>query len=142
MQLREYHEEITCFYSSCFRALQWEWAFYYNNEFIVDRNATLEIFVPLVTLINITILFDHRENKQNNPAVAFSPQADCTDWMTAAANEVVLIMRLEGVAWSVQHISTSINLSFLDQSRCFFFQVALHLSLRGWVDSGDRTQDL
>jgi hypothetical protein len=64
-------------------------------------------------------------------------------------------LRIEGVAWSAQRIPTVTNLGFLDRSRYFFFQVALQLSSRGWVDpvpdplllrksgnAGNRTQDL
>jgi hypothetical protein len=65
------------------------------------------------------------------------------------------VLRVEGVQWSAQRIPTAVNISFLDQSRYFFIQIAPQLSSRGWVDpvpdlllfrksgrAGNRTRDL
>jgi hypothetical protein len=38
--------------------------------------------------------------------------------------EVVPTFAVDGAAWSVQRITTVVNLNFLDWSRYFFFQVA------------------
>jgi hypothetical protein len=60
--------------------------------------------------------------------MAFSPQANYTNTSAATAGEVVLTLHVEGVAWSVQQFLSAINLSFLDSSHHFFFQVAPQLS--------------
>jgi hypothetical protein len=56
-----------------------------------------------------------------------SPQANYTDRATATVGEVVPTLQVEGVTWSVQWISTAVNLVFLDWSRYFFFLVAPQL---------------
>jgi hypothetical protein len=75
---------------------------------------------------------------------------------TAGAGEVnANVRRYKGMGWSVQLVSTFVNLSFLDRSRYYFFQVAPHLSSRGRLDpvpeplllrksgsAGNRTRDL
>jgi hypothetical protein len=86
-------------------------------------------------------------------SVAFSPQANCTEWPTATGR-LILVPYFVGVAWSARLVPTAVNLGFLDRSRYFFFQVAPHLSSRGWVDpvpdplllrksdsAGNRTRD-
>jgi hypothetical protein len=38
------------------------------------------------------------------------------------------------VMWLARRFPTAISLGFLDRNRYLFFQVALHLNSRGWVD--------
>jgi hypothetical protein len=81
----------------------------------------------------------------------FSPKSNYTDRGTSACRR----LRIEGVAWSAQRISTAVILGFLDPGRYFSIQVAPQLSSRGWVDhvpdplflrksgsAGSRTRDL
>jgi hypothetical protein len=65
--------------------------------------------------------------------VAFSLQANYTDWATDATGSVVRLLRVQGVAWLAQRIRTAVNFGILDWSRYFLFQVAPQLSSRGWV---------
>jgi hypothetical protein len=88
---------------------------------------------------------------------AFSLQANYTDWATATCRRnLVPTLADRGVSCGQRSGSPmAVNLSFLDRSRYFFFQVAPRLSSRGWVDSipdplllrkfgspGNRTRDL
>jgi hypothetical protein len=95
-------------------------------------------------------------NIQTN-SVAFSLQANYIDWATATCwRNLVPNFADRGVS-SGQHDGspTVVNLSFLDRSCYFSFQVVPHLSSWGWVDpvpdplplrkcgsSGNRTRDL
>jgi hypothetical protein len=55
-------------------------------------------------------------HKQTN-SVAFSPQANYTYRMAAACRRSQCqLLRVEGVAWSVQRITVAVNLRSLDQS--------------------------
>jgi hypothetical protein len=89
--------------------------------------------------------------------MTFIPQANSTYWVTATHQSILVpTFVVRDVSRGQRGVmSTAVNLSFLDQSRYFFFQVAPHLSSRGWVDpvpdplllrkSGsarNRTQDL
>jgi hypothetical protein len=85
-----------------------------------------------------------------------SSQVKYTDRVTAACRRSKCqLLRVEGVAWSVQRIPTAVNLGGLDRSRCFFIHVAPQLSSRRTVDpvpdplllrksgmAGNRTRDL
>jgi hypothetical protein len=68
--------------------------------------------------------------------MAFSLQANYTDWVTATSWQIVVQSLVDRGMSCCQcgGTPTAINLSFLDWSRHFFFQVAPHLSSRGWVD--------
>jgi hypothetical protein len=69
-------------------------------------------------------------------STAFSPQVNYTDWATAI-DQRILVPTFEdrGVSRSQRGGTlTAVNLSFLDGSRYFFFQVAPHLSSRILVD--------
>jgi hypothetical protein len=61
---------------------------------------------------------------------SLSPQANYTDRATADCRQRQLL-RVEGVAWSVQRIPTAVNLGFIDRSLYFFIQVAHQLFSRG-----------
>jgi hypothetical protein len=88
--------------------------------------------------------------------VAFSPQANYTDWAAATCRRnLVPTFADRGVSRGQRGGSrTAVNLSFIDRSLYFFFQVAPHLSSRSWVDpvpgprllicgsAGNRTRDL
>jgi hypothetical protein len=95
-------------------------------------------------------------NKQNIYSVAFSPQANYTDRATAIGRRN-LVPTFADRGYHVVKAAKppAVNLSFLDRSRYFFFQVAPHLSSRGWMDpvpgpvllkksgrAGKRTRDL
>jgi hypothetical protein len=69
-------------------------------------------------------------------SVALSPQAKYTDWATAICRRnLVPTFAARRVSRGQRRGShTAVNLSFLDRSRYFCFQVALHLSSRGWLD--------
>jgi hypothetical protein len=96
----------------------------------------------------------HKTKKLNS--VAFSPQATYTDRASAACRRSYSqLLRIEGVAWSVQWIPKAFYFGFLDRSRYFSIQVAPQLPSRGWVDpvpeplllrksvnAGNRTRDL
>jgi hypothetical protein len=68
-------------------------------------------------------------------SMAYSPQTIYTDWATAAGKWVLVQTFADrGVSRGQRGWThTAINLSFLDWSHYFFFQVAPHLSSRGWV---------
>jgi hypothetical protein len=73
-----------------------------------------------------------KKNKQAN-SVAFSPQANYTDWATTTGWRILVPTFTDrGVSCS-QHSGTpmAINLGVLDWSRYFLFHVALHLSSQG-----------
>jgi hypothetical protein len=69
-------------------------------------------------------------------SVAFSPQANYTDWATDIGLQIlVLTFADRGVSHGQRgRTPTIVNLSFVDRSHYFFFQVVPHLSSRGWVD--------
>jgi hypothetical protein len=68
--------------------------------------------------------------------MALSPQANYTDGATAMGRRnLVQTFADRGVSrGQLGGTPTVVNLSFLDRSRYFSFQVAPHLSSRGWVD--------
>jgi hypothetical protein len=70
-------------------------------------------------------------------SVPFSLQANSTDWSTAIDRRILVPISVDtGVSRGQRSGTlTAINLNFLDRSRYFFFQVALHLSSWVWVDS-------
>jgi hypothetical protein len=67
--------------------------------------------------------------------VAFSPKSNYTDWATATGRRILVPTLMDrGVPRGQRGgTTTAVNLSFLDCSRYFFFQVAPHLSSRGSV---------
>jgi hypothetical protein len=69
-------------------------------------------------------------------SVAFSLQANYTDWATATFwRNLVRTFADKDVSHGQRGGSpTVINLSFQDWSSYFSFQVAPHLSSRGWMD--------
>jgi hypothetical protein len=73
---------------------------------------------------------------QTRNSVVFSRQANYTDWATATSRRnLVPTFSDRGVSRGQRGGSpTVVNLSFLDRSCYFFFQVVPHLSSRGWVD--------
>jgi hypothetical protein len=93
--------------------------------------------------------------KNKTTSVSFSPQANYSDWATVACRRN-LVPTFADRELSRGHRSgspTVFNLSFLGQS--LYFQVAAHLSSRGWVEpvpdpqllresgsAGNRTHDL
>jgi hypothetical protein len=79
-------------------------------------------------------------SKQTTNSVALSPQANYTDWATATCwRNLVPTFVVRGVSHGQCGRSpTVVNLSFLDQSHYFFFQVAPHLSSQGL--SGPRSK--
>jgi hypothetical protein len=68
--------------------------------------------------------------------VSLSPQENYTDWATANCQwNLVPTFAHRKVSHGQRGGSpTVVNFSFLDRSRYFSFQVAPHLSSRGWVD--------
>jgi hypothetical protein len=78
-------------------------------------------------------VFPCRLLKKNS--VAFSPQYRYTKWATATSRGILVLTFVDrGVSCSQRGLTPmAMNLSFLDHSRYFFFQVA-HLSSWGWVD--------
>jgi hypothetical protein len=82
----------------------------------------------------------HRLKVTKTKSVALSPQANYTDWTTATCRRnLVHIFVDRGVSRGQRGGSpTVVNLSFLDRSRYFFFQVAPHLSSQGL--SGHRSR--
>jgi hypothetical protein len=68
-------------------------------------------------------------NKQTN-SVAFRQQANYTDWATATGQRILVPTFVDrGMSLGQRGgTSTAVNLSFLDRSLYFFFQVAPHLS--------------
>jgi hypothetical protein len=79
---------------------------------------------------------DRVHNKLNTKLHGVSPRANYSDRATAACRRSdCQLLRIEGChVVSVTHPYGRI-LGFLDRSRYFFFQVALQLYSRGWVDS-------
>jgi hypothetical protein len=73
-------------------------------------------------------------NKTNS--IAFSPEANYTDWAIATVWRILMPTFVDrgGSRGQRGRIPMAVNLSFLDRSRYFFFQVVPHLSSRGWVD--------
>jgi hypothetical protein len=68
--------------------------------------------------------------------VAFSPQANYADWATATGRRILVPTFADRGVSCCQRggTPTALNLSFLDRSRYFFFQVAAHICSWGWVD--------
>jgi hypothetical protein len=80
----------------------------------------------------------YNKKQTNKQKVFFSPQANYTDWATAAAGEVVSTLRKEGVARSTQPIHTAVNPSFIDRNAYLFFQITPHLKSRGLVNTSQK----
>jgi hypothetical protein len=60
-------------------------------------------------------LYLRTEHDKQNKLRGFSPQANYTDRATAACRRTLWKpLRIVGVAWSAQRISTAVNLGFLD----------------------------
>jgi hypothetical protein len=78
-------------------------------------------------------------NKQTN-SVALSPRKNYTDWATATSQRNLVPTFVDrGVSRGKRGGSpTVVNLSFLDRSRYFFFQLAPHFSSQGL--SGPRSR--
>jgi hypothetical protein len=78
---------------------------------------------------------------KTNP-VALSPQMNYTDWATSTCRiNLVPTIVDRGVSRSQRGRSPTVgNLSFLDRSQYFFFQVAPHLSSQGL--SGPRSRPI
>jgi hypothetical protein len=96
------------------------------------RSRPLSVSVCLHRRITQQMLLAyHRHNKTNS--VAFRPQAKYTDWSTTAFRRNLVPTFVDrGVSRGQRGGSpTAVNLSFLDRSSYFFFQVALHLSSQG-----------
>jgi hypothetical protein len=68
--------------------------------------------------------------------VAFSLQANYTDWAIVIGRQILVPTFVDrGVSGGQRGGSlTVVNLSFLDHSHYFFFQVAPRLCSRVWVD--------
>jgi hypothetical protein len=88
-------------------------------------------------------------NKTNS--VAFSPQANYTDWATATGRRILVPTFADRVVSHCQRggSHTVVNLSVLERNRYSFVQVAPQLCSRGWVDPvsnplllRNRTRDL
>jgi hypothetical protein len=90
-------------------------------------------------------------------SLALSPRANYTDWAVATCRRNLVPTLVDrGMSRGQRGGSPTVgNLSFLDRSRYFFFQIAPHLSSWGWVDlvpdplllrksgsAGNWTQDL
>jgi hypothetical protein len=69
-------------------------------------------------------------------SVAFSPQANNTDWATVTSRQILVPTFVDRGVSCGQRSGTpmAIILNFLGWSCYFFFQVAPLLSSRGWVD--------
>jgi hypothetical protein len=82
----------------------------------------------------------NKQTKKQTNSVALSPQANYTDWSTAICRRNLVPTFVDrGVSRGQRGRSpTVVNLSFLDRSSYFFFQVAPHLSSR--VLSGPRSR--
>jgi hypothetical protein len=76
----------------------------------------------------------NRKNKTSS--MAFRMQANYTDWVIAAVRRILVPTFADrGVSHGQRSgTPTAVNLSFLDRSRYFLFQVAPHLSSRRSVD--------
>jgi hypothetical protein len=97
----------------------------------------------MVVIGSIRLLSLHKDENEVEGAeiwqkkiVAFSPQANYTDWATATCrrNLVPTFADREVSRGQRGGSSTVVNFSFIDRSLYFFFQVSPHLSSRGWVD--------
>jgi hypothetical protein len=56
-----------------------------------------------------------------NKLRGFSPQANYTDWATAACRRnQCQLLRIESISWSAQRIPTAVNLNFLDSEPLLF----------------------
>jgi hypothetical protein len=109
---------------------------------IFSLRSSTQLLIQFVCGVIAELERPEREATVNlNPAtkqklVAFSPQANYSDWATATGQLILVPAFVDrGMSFSKRGGSpTVVNLSFLDRSRYFFFQVAPHLSLRGWVN--------
>jgi hypothetical protein len=105
--------------------------------------------ISVVTILIILLLYIN--------SVAFSPQANYTDWSTASRWRILVQTFADRGMSRGQRGGNhaAVSLSFLHRSRYFFFQVAPHLSSWGWVgpvpeplvirkfgSAGNRTRDL
>jgi hypothetical protein len=81
-------------------------------------------------------LHTHKKNINKTTFVPVSPQANYTDWATGIGRWILMPTFSDRVVSRCQRggTPTAVNLSFLDHSRYFFFQIAPHLCSRGWVD--------
>jgi hypothetical protein len=105
----------------------------------------------LINVVSLIKAFLNKKKKKN--AVAFSSQGNHTDWGTATGRQFLVLTFVDrGVSLGQRGgTHTAVNLSFLNRSHYFFFQVVPHLMWRGWAYSlllrksgsaGNRTWDL
>jgi hypothetical protein len=66
--------------------------------------------------------------------LALSLQSNYTEWATATGRPILVPTSADRGVSCCQHGGKPTAVSFLDQSRYLFFQVAPHLSSQGWVD--------
>jgi CRISPR/Cas system-associated protein Csm6 len=67
-------------------------------------------------------------NEKKNSLALVSKRATTTERPPLVGEVIANFLRTEGVAWSVQQITTAVNLGFLDRSSYFSIQVAPQLS--------------
>jgi hypothetical protein len=81
----------------------------------------------VVCIINIHGRNENKLKKKKLNSVVVVRKRTIPTERPPLVDEVSANLRVEGVAWSAQRIPTAVNLGFLDRSRYFFIQVALHL---------------
>jgi hypothetical protein len=135
------------------------WDYWDSKSGPSPKQPYCAILVPSYTKSFYLSLLKLRQINLNS--VAFSPQSNYTDWSTDIGRRISVPTSADrsGVALSAllppPPPLTAVNLSFIDRIRYFFFQVAPHLSSRGWMDpvpypllhrksgsAGNRTRDL
>jgi hypothetical protein len=89
---------------------------------------TDELHHRLMMFTDLTFFSSQYKTKTNS--VDFSPQANYTDWATTTGQRILVSIFVDrGVSRGQRGgSSTAVNLSFLDRSRYFFFQLAPQLS--------------
>jgi hypothetical protein len=121
---------------------------------ISNSTGTVDVISKSPNLIFfITYLYSWSSGLNSlNTSVAFSPQANYTDWATGTGRRILVGTLVDRGALRGQSgvTHTAVNFSYLDRSHYLSFQVTPYLSSRGWLDTvpdplllraGNRTRD-
>jgi hypothetical protein len=111
--------------------------------YVLLHQMSLKIYIYIYICVCVCVcvcvyIYTYKTKKTNS--VALSPQANYTDWATTTCRQSFVSTFVDrGVSRGQRGGSpTVVNLSFLDRSRYFFFQVAPHLFSHGL--SGPRSR--
>jgi hypothetical protein len=107
---------------------------YFSSGLIYDHDDRKTLF-PSVSLWGIFRIWRTWSSTKTN-SVFFSPQPNYTDWSTVAGSPILVPTFVDRGMSRGQSSGTlkAVNVSFLDRSRYYSFQIAPHFAPWVWVD--------